>query len=171
MTSTALKYLKWGFALLFLHITVGRIDLLPDFVGVLFIWLAFRSQDMTETERRMGPLLLIMAADYFFHWLFDFSNGLENIIMTIISDYVIFILLGEVAKRIKENQPNLAKLLEYERIAITVVLVFTYLFGSYNLVTVGMLLSIAMVVMLVILLWVLFRIEPVEDNTSNPIAI
>ncbi len=168
MTYKALKLLKWGFAFIFIHITFSTgsrsFDLLPDFVGMFLILQAFRSQEMTETEKRVCPLLVILIADYFLHWLIPFENGLENILITVISIYAIYVLIGEIALRIEEKQPEYSNRLEWIRIAFTVIQVCAYVFGSYNIAMVPMLLSVVFIIILVMLLWILFHIEPVEEN-------
>ena len=162
MTKEALTYLKWGFVLLFTSINVGRWDLLPNFLGLYLIWRAFKSQEMTETERRMCPLLIVLIVDYFLHWAFDFSNELENLIITVINTYTIYILTGEIANRIEKAQPDRAKNLKHLRVFYAVLQVFNYLLGAYNNAVIVMLLAICFLVVLVNMLWVLFKIQPVD---------
>ena len=73
MTAKGLTYLKWGFFLIFVNINVGRWDLLPGFLGIFFLLKALKSQEMTETERRLCPLLMIWMVDQFLHWGWDFQ--------------------------------------------------------------------------------------------------
>lgn len=164
MTRKALTYMKWGFFLMFFHITVGRIDLLPDFVGIFLILQAFRSQSMTETERRMCPLLVILGIDYLLHWLFAFDNELESLLVTVISTYVIYILLGEVASRVRDTQPEQADWLHKIRAVYGALQVLNYLFGAYNISVITMVLALGFLVLLLALLTVLFRIEPTEEE-------
>lgn len=164
MTRTALTYIKWGFALMFFHITIGRMDLLPDFLGIFLILQAFRSQKMTETERRMCPLLVILGIDYLLHWLFAFDNELESLLVTVISTYVIFTLLGEVADRVQDTQPEQADWLHKIRTVYAVLQVLNYLVGAYNIAAVTMVLAIGFLVLLLALLTVLFRIQPIEEE-------
>ncbi len=170
MSSKALKLLKWGFAFIFIHITFSTgsrsFDLLPDFVGMFLILQAFRSQDMTETEKRVCPLLIILIADYFLHWMLPFENGLENLIITMISIYTIFILIGEIALRIEAAQPEYSGKLTWIRMLFAVIQVCGYVFGSYNIAIIPMLLSIAFMVVLVMLLWILFHIEACDDEIN-----
>lgn len=162
MTKEALTYLKWGFVLLFTSINVGRWDLLPNFLGLYLIWRAFKSQEMTETERRMCLLLIVLIVDYFLHWAFDFSNELENLIITVINTYTIYILTGEIANRIEKVQPDRAENLKLLRAFYAVLQVFNYLLGAYNNAVIVMLLAICFLVVLVNMLWVLFKIQPVD---------
>lgn len=81
MTAKSLRYIKWGFVLMFFNINIGRFDLLPNFAGVLLLIMALRSQwEETETEKRLEPLLTALVIDYFLHWIFAFDNGVENLI-------------------------------------------------------------------------------------------
>ena len=84
MTRKALTYFRWGFVLLFMNFNIGYLDLLPDFLGVMLILWALISQEMTDTEHRLCPLLLLLVIDYFLHWFLDFDNVLENLIIEVI---------------------------------------------------------------------------------------
>lgn len=171
MTAKALCCLKWGFVLLFFNINIGRLDLLPDFLGMVLIILGVRSQQMTETERRVQPLLFVLAVDFFVHWIFAFDNELENLVITVINIYGIYILLGEIAGRIKETFKILTDRLHYIRIGFVVLQLLHYLLGAYDNEGVVMALSIGFVILLVILLVTLFAVDPedVETNSHCPV--
>ena len=162
MTREALASLKWGFVLFFMHIYIGRWDLLPDFLGVYLIWHAFKCQEMTETERRMSPLLIVLMVDTFLHWILNFDNQLENLIISVISTYTIYILIGEIANRIEAVQPDRAENLELLRAFFAGLQVFNYLFGAYDNFVIVMLTAICLLVVLANLLWVLFKIQPTD---------
>ena len=149
---------------MFFHLTVGRIDPLPDFMGIFLILQAFRSQSMTETERRMCHLLVILGIDYLLHWLLAFDNELESLLVTVISTYVINILLGEVASRVQDTQPEQADWLHKIRAVYGALQVLNYLFGAYNISVITMVLALGFLVLLLALLTVLFRIEPTEEE-------
>ena len=161
MTAKALTYLKWGFFLLFVNINVGRWDLLPGFLGIFLLLKALRSQEMTETERRICPLLTIWMIDQFLHWGWDFHNGLENLIIAVLNVYTMYILLGEIRLRVEEEQPEQADNLHFVRIALTILGVMGYMVGAYQNETIILVLSLGTIAVLVRLLWVLFQIEPV----------
>ncbi len=164
MTRTSLNYLKWGFVMMFVHVNFGRVDVLPDFVGMLLVWYAFHRQEMTETERRTAPLLLVLAADSVLKWITGFENELESLIITVISTYAIYILIGEVAKRIREEQPDTAEVLQWIRIGFAALYALNYLVGAYQLTGVTMVLAIGFLLLLVVFLWVLFHVEPIEEK-------
>ena len=161
MTAKALTYLKWGFFLIFVNINVGRWDLLPAFLGTFLLLKALKSQEMTETERRLCPLLMIWMIDQFFHWGWDFHNGLESLIIAVLNIYTMYILLGEIGLRVEEKQPEQAGNLHFIRIALTILSVLGYLVGAYQNETIILVLSLVTIAVLVRLLWVLFQIEPV----------
>ena len=165
MTAKALCYLKWGFVLLFFNINIGRWDLLPNFLGMILIILGVRSQQMTETEKRIQPLLYILAVDFFVHWIFVFDNALENLLITVINIYAIYILLGEIAARIEESFKNLSDRLHCIRIGFVVLQLLHYLLGAYENGGVVMALSIGFVILLVILLVTLFAIKSAVDES------
>lgn len=161
MTAKALTYLKWGFFLLFVNIHVGRWDLLPGFLGIFLLLLALRSQEMTETERRLCPLLMIWMVDQFLHWGWDFQNGLESLIIAVLNVYTLYILLGEIGLRVEKEQPVQAGNLHVIRIALTILYVLGYLLSAYQNETLTLVLSLVTIAVLVRLLWILFQIKPV----------
>ena len=162
MTAKALTYLKWGFFLLFVNINVGRWDLLPGFLGTILLLKALKSQEMTETERRICPLLMILIVDQFLHWGWDFHNGLESLIIAVLNIYIMYLLLGEIGLRVKANQPDRADNLQYIRVALTILSVLGYLIGAYRKESIMIVLSCFTIIVLINLLWVLFHIEPIE---------
>lgn len=159
MTARTLTYLKWGFFLLFVNINVGRWDLLPGFLGTFLLLKALKSQEMTETERRICPLLIILMLDRFLHWGWDFQNGLESLIIVVLDVYTMYILLGEISLRVEEKQPDRSVNLQYIRIALTILTVLGYLTGAYHNEVIIVTLSLANMAVLINLLWVLFKIE------------
>ena len=161
MTAKALTYLKWGFFLLFVNIHVGRWDLLPAFLGILLLLQALRSQEMTETERRLCPLLVIWLIDQFLHWAWDFQNGLESLSIAVLSVYTMYILLGEIGLRVEKEQPEQAGKLYFIRKVLTIFYVLGYLVSEYQNKTLAWILPLVMIVVLVRLMWLLFKIEPV----------
>ena len=161
MTAKALTYLKWGFFLLFVNINAGRWDLLPGFLGTFLLLKALKSQEMTETERRICPLLMILIVDQFLHWGWDFHNGLESLIIAVLNIYTMYILLGEIGLRVEEKQPEQAGNLHFIRIALTILSVLGYLVGAYQNEAIILVLSLVTIAVLARLLWVLFQIEPV----------
>lgn len=163
MTAKTLSYLKWGFVLLFFHISIGRWNLLPDFLGIILILVGIRSQKMTETEVRIQPLLVVLAIDNFLHWFLIFDHELEELLITIISTYAIYILLGEIAGRIRESQASLSSRLHHVRIAYASLQVLSYLFGAYDNEVLVMLLAAGFIILLVVLLAALFGIKPMEE--------
>ena len=167
MTAKALAYMKWGFVLLFVNINIGRIDLLPGFLGLFLLLQGLRSQEMTETERRICPLLWVLIVDYFLHWIFVFDYVPENLIIEVISTYTIYILLGEIGRRVADTRPEQAKSLHYIRIALTTLTVLGYLVGAYEHETSIVLISGGTVIVLITLLVVLFKIKPVDAQEEE----
>lgn len=163
MERKSLTFLKLGILFLFLHFHVGKIqpDLLPDFVGMLFLFLSITSHmEQTETEKRLKPLLLILAADYFLHWIFPFHNPLESLIASVISVYVIFIFMGEVIKRIQESQPERARQLNFTRVGSVIFLTMNFLLAAYDNNIINSVLVVCSLFMLISLMVVVCRIRP-----------
>ncbi len=118
MERRALNCLKWGILFLFLNVHIGRLNLLPDFVGALLLHASIQMQaERTQAQERLKPLLLLLAADSFLHWAWQFENGLEALLMLAIYLYVLYVYLGEVAGRIRPEQPERAGQLEGIRIS------------------------------------------------------
>ena len=162
MTAKALRYMKWGFFLLFININIGRWDLLPGFLGVFFLMQALRCQKMTETERRLCPLLAVLTVDHFLHWILTFDNVLESLIIEVISTYTMYVLLGEISRRVEQTQPEEAKFLHYIRIILTSMSLVGYLFSAYGNERIILIITIGIVVAVIALLGVLFMIKPEE---------
>lgn len=165
MTAKSLRYIKWGFVLMFFNINIGRFDLLPNFAGVLLLIMALRSQwEETETEKRLEPLLTALVIDYFLHWIFAFDNGVENLMITIISIYTIYVYLGEVMVRVEDMQPEIAGTLQKVRVGYALLQVLNYVCGAYNMAAIVMIIAIGFLVLLVVMLFALFGIAPNEES-------
>ena len=163
MEPKSLKYLKWGFVFLFFHITVV-VDLLPDFVGAWMLYASIQShKQTTEAEDRIKYLFLVLAADYFLHWIFPFDLVLENLLITVISMYAMYVLLGEVAGRIREKQPDKANHLNVVRILMVVSQVVVFVLSAYENQELNAVMALISVGILIALLVVVCGIEPIED--------
>ena len=163
MEQKSLKYLKWGFVFLFIHVTVG-VDLLPDFVGALMLYASIQShKQLTEAEERVKFLFLVLAADYFLHWIFPFDFILESLIITVISTYALYVLLGEVAGRIREKQADKAKHLNVVRVLMVISQVIVFVVSPYENESLNVLLALVSVGILIALLVVVCCVEAVEE--------
>ena len=110
---------------------------------------------------RAGILRFVDVIDQFLHWTWDFQNGLESLIIAVLSVYTLYILLGEIGLRVEKEQPEQAGKLYFIRKALTIFYVLGYLFSEYQNRTLAWILPLVMIVVLVSLMWVLFKIEPV----------
>lgn len=163
MEQKSLKYLKWGFVFLFFHITVV-VDLLPDFVGAWMLYASIQSHKQpTEAEDRVKFLFLVLAVDYFLHWIFRFDFILENLLITVISMYAMYVLLGEVAGRIRDTQPDKAKHLNVVRIVTVVSQLVVFVASPYENAELNAVLALVSVGNLIWLLVVVCCIEPIEE--------
>ena len=164
MTGKALRYMKWGFVLMFFNINIGRFDLLPNFAGVILLIMALRSQrEETEAEKRLEPLLTVLVIDEFLHWIVAFDVGVENLVITVISIYTIYVYLGEIVHRIEEKQPELAGSFQRVRIGYALLQVLNYIGGAYEIAGIIVMIAISFFILLIAMLIVLFKIEP-EDS-------
>lgn len=168
MERASLKYLKWGMVFAFLNIHIGTLNLLPDFAGMLLFYASIRSHArQTQPEQRLRPLLLVLAADYFLHWIWPFENGLEGLLMLVISIYTIYVLLGEVAGRIKEHQPDSAKRICFLRGWAILLQMAAFFLSPYEYGTVDGVIGTAMVMMWIGLMVVISGISPEDIMERN----
>lgn len=161
MERKSLTFLKLGILFIFLNFNMGKVDLMPDFAGMLFLFASVASHDtQTETEKRLKPLLLLLAADYFLHWIIQFENPLESLLSSVISVYVIFMLMGEVVKRIQTEQPERALHLNAVRMGAVLFLTFHFLLSAYDNNILNGVLIVFSLSMLISLMAVVCRIRP-----------
>ena len=172
MERRSLTFLKLGilfvffnFNLTFFNFNMGKVDLMPDFAGMLFLFASIVSHDIqTETEKRLKPLLMILAADDFLHWITRFENSLESLLSGVIFVYVIFMLMGEVVKRIQSEQPERALHLNAVRVGTVFFLTFHFLLSAYDNNILNGVLVVFSVSMLISLMVVVCRIRPCKGQ-------
>ena len=105
-------------------------------------------------------MLLILAADYFLHWILPFENALESLLTSVISVYVLFMFLGEVIKRILEEQPERAGRLNLARTGTVLFLTMNFLLSAYeNSVVNGVLVACSLAILIFLMVEVC-RIRP-----------
>ena len=161
MELRALNCLKWGILFLFLNVHIGRLNLLPDFVGALLLHASIQMQaERTQAQERLKPLLLLLAADSFLHWAWQFENGLEALLMLAIYLYVLYVYLGEVAGRIRPEQPERAGQLEGIRISAVLLQMAVYLLSPYGIQGLNALLTVSTLGVCAALLVTVCRIRP-----------
>ncbi len=134
MEKKSLVLMRWGLVLSVIHVNVGEIDLLPDFLGIFLFILALHAHgEMTVTEKRTEPFLWILAADFLVKWLTGFSNSLESLLVTILNIYAFYVLVGEVMRRIGETQRETAEALGFCRVAFVILQVLNFLINPYGI--------------------------------------
>ncbi len=133
MERNALRCLKWGLLFDFLDFSIGSLEVLPDFVGMLLFYASIQAHEsQTQGEKQVKPLFLLLAADYFVHWIWRFENGLEMLLTTVIYIYAIYVLFGEVAERIRMGQPECAGRLDVIRAGMVLLQVFAFFSSAYG---------------------------------------
>lgn len=163
MERKALNYLRWGILFTFLNFSIGSLNILPDFVGMLLFYasIASHAQPMRD-EEKIKPLFLVLAADYFLHWIWKFGNGIELLLTSVIQLYAIFVLLGAAAERFREGQPDKAKLLDGIRVWSVFIQAYIFLVSPYKIGVLNSIAMIAAITLCVVLAVVLFFAEPRE---------
>lgn len=164
MEKRSLIYMRWGFVLAMVHVNIGRIDVLPDFLGIVLFIMALRAhEEMTVTEKRTEPLLWILAADFFIKWLTGFSNSIESLLVTVISIYAFYVLIGEVMRRIYEKQQETAEVLGGCRIAVVSLQMANYLLNPYGIEWLNGILAAAFLLLMLYFFIKTFAIVPLEE--------
>lgn len=167
MEKKSLVLMRWGFVLSVVHVNIGRLDVLPDFLGIILFILALHAHDeMTVTEKRTEPFLWILTADFFIKWLTGFSNSIESLLVTVISVYAFYVLVGEVMKRIWEKQQEVAEVLGVCRIAFVILQVIAFLFSPYEIGWLNGILVVAFLLLALCFIVKTFAIIPLEEDAE-----
>lgn len=157
-------FMRCGIVLATVHVNIGRIDLLPDFLGmILFILALHAHEEMTVVEKRTEPFLGILTADFLVKWLTGFSNSIESLLVTVISVYAFYVLIGEVMKRICERQQEVAETLGLLRIAMVVLQAANFLLGPYDINWLNVVLVVGFLLTILCIFIKTFAIIPLED--------
>lgn len=163
MERKALRCLRWGILFTFLDFFIAGWNLLPSFAGMGLFYASIQSQRLqTQSEDRVKPLFLVLAVDYFLHWLWHFENGLESLLVYVIYLYAVFVLMGEVAGRIRADQPKHARQLDLMRIAAVLLQSFTFLTSPYGIEALNLLTVAADIGLCIAFMRVTWKIQPVE---------
>ena len=101
--SQAIRSIAWGYVLLHLHFNLGRLDILPDWLGLVLILKAL--PDLTEQCPSAGllrPFAMGLAIWEGIQWLFFLFGaaldlGFLDIIGSIVALYFRFQLMTEIA--------------------------------------------------------------------------
>ena len=153
MERRALRCLRWGIFFTFIDFRIGQWNLLPEFVGMLLFYGSIRShKEPAPGEERVAPLFLVLAADGFLHWIWRFENSVEELVALAVSLYALYVLLGEVAGRIRPGQPDRAVL----QCAV-------FLVSPFELQWLNSLLTVSVVAVCIALLVAVCRIRPEKD--------
>ncbi len=164
MERKSLNCLKWGIFFTFVNIEIGQLNLLPEFVGMLLFYASIRShQEPRPGESRVAPLFLVLAADYFLHWIWQFENAVEGLLALAVSLYALYVLLGEAAERIRPMQPDRAAALDVLRICAVVLQCAGFLVSPFEIRPLNMLLTIAVISVCIALIVAVCRIRPEEN--------
>lgn len=167
MEKKSLVLMRWGFVLSVVHVNIGRLDVLPDFLGIILFILALHAhEEMTVAEKRTEPFLWILTADFFIKWLTGFSNSIESLLVTVISVYAFYVLVGEVMKRIWEKQQEVAEVLGVCRIAFVILQVFVFLFSPYEIGWLNGILVVAFLLLALCFIVKTFAIIPLEEDAE-----
>lgn len=161
MDKRALRYLKLAILFNFLDFYIGWLNLLPNFVAMWLFYSYVRSHArQTETEERIKPLLLVLAADFFLHWIWQFENGIEALLIVVIYLYAVYVLIGEVSERVRPHQPEQAHKLDIMRILLVLLHSLAFLAAPYGNEVLNFLIAAANIGMCIVFIKVIWKIRP-----------
>ena len=90
--------IRWGIVWILLDVRLGRFDILPDFAGY-YLWteaLTEMGQEFPDV-RRLRPFCRGLAVFSLIEWLFEIKISLLSLVLALVSLYVIYGLLTQVA--------------------------------------------------------------------------
>lgn len=95
MDRKILSELKWGIVIILVDFNIGRFNLLPDFLGYLLFGMAVKEWKKEQPDLgRLKPFLWILGIESMIQWVFPFYNGLVQLVVTAVSCYTVYVLLG-----------------------------------------------------------------------------
>lgn len=141
MEKKSLLCMRWGFVAAFVNVNIGRINVLPGFVGFFLFWLALRSHEE--------------------------ETGVEKLVIFVIGIYTLFVLLGEVMQRIGDTQTDVAESIGVCRILMVILIAFNYLAGAYDIEPVNLLLVVAILILTACLFVKTFSIVPLREGADQ----
>ena len=165
MTKKELCFTGLGFGLWFLNINVMGMDVLPDFLGIIFLGYVLYSVSKREKiHTPLVPLLLILCVDHLAHWLIYFELPFEFLITRIMMAYVIFMFLGMLMAGCRERNPAIARGLHVCRIAYIALMVLDYISLALEVIVLMMVEIFAAWLITLVFILLLFRITPMDNN-------
>lgn len=162
MDKRALRYLKLAIVFDFVDFYIGWLNLLPDFAAMWLFYAYVKSHGrwQTETEERIKPLLLVLAADFFLHWIWKFENGIEALLISVIYLYAVYVLIGEVSERVRPHQPEQARKLDIMRTLSVLLHSLAFLAAPYGNEVLNFLIAAANIGMCIAFIKVVWKIQP-----------
>ncbi len=127
MTRKEMVFTQLCFILWFVDFNVQGIDVLPDFLGIIFLACALYSMAKSgEIKTLLIPLLGILCVDFGAHWFLDFELPYEILAVRIVAGIMIFLYFGLIMMRLREQDPGIATGVEVCRMAYLALLILDY---------------------------------------------
>lgn len=163
MDRKILSELKWGIVIILVDFNIGRFNLLPDFLGYLLFGMAVKEWKKEQPDLgRLKPFLWILGIESMIQWVFPFYNGLVQLVVTAVSCYTVYVLLGAAAGQLESRHPDQAGGLERLRIGVIALQVVYFFAGGYGNGTVLTILAAAMILLVIGILLNLHSVEAAE---------
>ncbi len=145
--SKSISKIAWGFIFVLIHINIGTVDILPDFVGYIFMLSAINELTAeSKTISQLKPFGMILAVWNTVTWILKiFSYGITvltfiNILGVIINIYFTFRLLTEcsmIAKKYQAENEALDKKIIRNRNIFTVTITLCEIISHFTFVIFG----------------------------------
>lgn len=165
MTKKELCFTGLGFGLWFVNINVMGMDILPDFLGIIFLgYVLYGRSKKEKIHWPLIPLLFILCLDHLAHWLISFEMPFEYLITRVMMAYVIFMFLDMIIKNCRERNPKIAKGIHICRIAYVVLMAFDFISLESEIIVLMMIEVFAAWIITLAFLILLFRITPADRS-------
>ena len=170
--SKIFKNIAWGFLLITFHITINQLDLLPDWLGYLLLFMAVKEMGSTLNDlKNLEISILIFLVYESLNWIFTLFGSPLNIpiitlLLNVLSIYIDYMILTNVIKLCIEcgnhDEGEMTKLRDrYFVIDIlcTVLLFMNYLFLNEFISIIILIISIMNIVLRVLISIKLFQLS------------
>ncbi len=127
MTRKEMVFTQLCFLLWFVDFNVQGIDVLPDFLGIIFLACALYSMAKSgKIKKLLIPLPGLLFVDFAAHWFLDFELPYEILAVRIVAGIMIFLYFGLMMERLQELNPGIAAGVEVCRMAYLALLILDY---------------------------------------------
>lgn len=160
--SSALRRIVWGYSLIYLNINLGRLDVLPDWIGYGLLLSSLPSlAKCTPSANLLSSFGQVLVGWNLVHWCLNFFGGYEfsqiiSVCFSIITVYFHFQLLtnlSEIAENTDSCRPERLLRLRTLNVLLTTVLSLPFRYEIMEwIVTLGSIAVVAFIIQVLIVL-------------------